>query len=433
MTDGTDEPTEPHSRPPTGSGGSLPDNTPTRSSDAPTPAGWDPDSGGPTWSEAREAPPGWGVPPTPPSVGPRRGSRRWPALVAALLVGALIGAGSAAGVYLATDDDEVTQGSTVVVRSATELENPGDISEILTRVQPATVSIRAVGNLGCGPAAGEIRAGAGSGFVVSPDGYVVTNSHVVGGAEEISVGFAGGESYDAEIVGRDSLADLAVLKIDATDLPSVELGSSEEVVVGDAVVAIGNALGLEGGPSVTSGIVSALGRTVPTECGNDLDAAIQTDAAINSGNSGGPLVDSRGRVIGINTAIADPSVSQNVGFAIPISQAQPIIDDLRAGVLPAFLGVSARTVDDAVRTELGLDVDSGAVIVNVVAGSPAEAADLSEGDVLLRIGDRDIATSQDVVEAVSAFEPGDEIEVVVDREGDETTVSVTLAERPDST
>ena len=434
MTDGTDEPTKPHDRPTAGSGGSLPnDPTPTPSTEASTPPTPVTGSGAPTWTATDEAPLGWGVPPV--RSAPRRPDRprRWRGLLAAAFVGALVGSGSAAGVYLASDDGDTRAPSPVVVRPANELENPGDISEILARIQPATVSIRAVGNLGCGPSSGEIREGAGSGFVISPDGYVVTNSHVVGGAEEITVGFATGESYDAEIVGRDALADLAVLKIDGNGLPTVELGDSEQVVVGDAVVAIGNALGLEGGPSVTSGIVSAVGRTVPTECGNNLESAIQTDAAINAGNSGGPLVDAQGRVIGINTAIADPSVSQNVGFAIPISQAEPIIDDLRAGVLPAYLGVSVRTVDDAVRTELGLDVSSGAVIVNVVADSPAAAADLRVGDVLLRIGDREIATSQDVVDTVAAYEAGDEVEVVASRAGEEITARATLAERPDAT
>ena len=352
------------------------------------------------------------------------------------LVGALVGAGSAAAVYLVSDDADPVRETSVEIRPATEVVNPGDIAEILARVQPATVSILVSGDLGseCGREdlpPGQEAEGAGSGFVISEDGYVVTNSHVVGGANEIAVEFTTGDVYDAQIVGRDAAADLAVLKIDATDLPVVDLGDSDVVGVGDAVVVIGNALGLQGSPSVTSGIVSALGRTVPTPCGN-LENALQTDAAINSGNSGGPVVDASGRVIGISTAIADPAISQNVGFAIPISQARPIIEDLRDGRLPAFLGVSTRTVDDAVQAELELDASSGAVIVNVTPDSPAAAGDLQANDVIVRVGDHDITTSQDVVQAVRAYEPGDQVEVVVNRDGDELTLGVTLAERPDA-
>jgi len=443
---------DPTAGPPDAEPGALPsESTPAEASLAgptgdswvptPTAAGATPPGsggGGPTWAASAEAPPGWGssVPPATPPSG-RRGSRRWPAVLAAALVGAIVGAGSAAGVYLSTDDEPESRETTVVVGPATELENPGDIAEILARVQPATVAIRATGNLGaeCGPplgGEGEVVEGAGSGFVLSSDGFVVTNSHVVGGATEIFVDFANGNSLAAEIVGRDAAADLAVLKVDAEALPTVELGSSEEVAVGDAVVAIGNALGLRGTPSVTSGIVSALDRTVPTECNNNLESAIQTDAAINRGNSGGPLVDAEGRVIGINTAIADPAVAQNVGFAIPISEAAPIIEDLQAGRLPAFLGVSTRTVDDAVQAELELDVSSGALIVEITPDSPAEAADLESGDVIVRIGDRGIETSQDVVNAVRDHDPGDQVDVVANRDGEEVTASVTLAERPDA-
>jgi serine protease DegQ len=393
--------------------------------------------GKPSWFVSEEAPPGWGLTPPPASSaapGPRR-PRRWTVMLAAALVGALVGAGSATAIYLATDDDAATPEAAVVVRPAADVETPGNIPEILARVQPATVSIHVTGDLGaeCGRdiPPGQEAEGAGSGFVISEDGFVVTNSHVVGGANEINVELANGETHAAEIIGRDAAADLAVLKIDATELPTVDLGDSDEVVVGDAAIVIGNALGLRGTPSVTSGIVSALERNVPTPCGI-LENALQTDAAINSGNSGGPVVDARGRVIGIATAIADPSVAQNVGFAIGISFARPIIEALREGRLPAFLGVETRTVDEVLQAELGLAVGSGALIVNVTLESPAATAGLQPEDVIVRIGDQEISTSRDVVAGVRAHEPGDEVEVVVNRAGEEVSVTVVLAQRPDA-
>ena len=163
------------------------------------------------------------------------------------------------------------------------------------------------------------------------DGIVVTNDHVVADARNINVTTSDGKKLSARVLGQDASHDLAVLKVDGTNLPAVELGNSDQVQVGDDVVAIGNALDLDGGLSATRGIVSGLHREIPTQTGGQLTGLIQTDAAINPGNSGGPLVDAQGRVVGINTAIANPSTAQNVGFVIPISQAKPIIDRLRGG------------------------------------------------------------------------------------------------------
>src|SRR4029079_9311553 len=172
--------------------------------------------------------------------------------------------------------------------------------------------------------------------VVSPDGVIVTNAHVVNAetdtaAREVVVTLGNGDTARGRVVGEDTAQDLAVVKIDRTDLPVVQFGDSDTLEVGDAVVAIGNALGIPGTPTVTSGIVSGLGRTVRISSRETLIDAIQTDAAINPGNSGGPLVGVNGRVIGINTAIADPSSANNIGFAISISSAEPVLTDLRAG------------------------------------------------------------------------------------------------------
>ncbi|MCZ7527448.1 MAG: trypsin-like peptidase domain-containing protein [Acidimicrobiia bacterium] len=260
----------------------------------------------------------------------------------------------ASGVYLVADDDG---GETRVVErtpvgsNTSVMTEPADVQEVLARVEPAVVAIQVTQD---GPASqllGE-NVSAGSGFVISPDGFIVTNNHVisdetgtqVGG--DIEVTFSDGETMPAEVVGRDPVTDLAVIQVDGENLPFAEIGDSDSLQVGDDVVAIGNALALEGGLSVTRGIVSALGRQVPTETGTVLTDAIQTDAAINRGNSGGPLVNASGEVVGINTAIADPQVAQNVGFAIAIAQAMPVIEQLRQGedVEVAFLGVQTQTV-----------------------------------------------------------------------------------------
>jgi len=244
------------------------------------------------------------------------------------------------------------------------------------------------------------------------------------------VAFTDGSSLDAEIVGNDPSSDLAVLKVDASGLATVELGDSEAVQVGDDVVAIGNALALEGGLSVTQGIISGTGRTVETDAGGALVGMLQTDAAINPGNSGGPLLDADARVIGINTAIANPQSAQNVGFAIPASRAKPIIEDLRLGRAPAFLGVTTQTVTPAVARERDLDVTEGAYVSSVTPGSPAADAGLHDGDVILEISGEPIKGSADVQTVVRTHRPGDTVTVVVDRDGERVSLDATLTERP---
>jgi serine protease Do len=209
----------------------------------------------------------------------------------------------------------------------------------------------------------------------------------------------------------------------------VELGDSDALQVGDEVVAIGNALALEGGLTVTRGIISGPPRE-GTELGTGLESFLQTDASINPGNSGGPLVDAAGRVIGINTMVADQA--ENVGFAIPISNAMPVIEDLRAGRVPAFLGVATETITPEIADEIGVDADSGAVILEVTPGSPADEAGLREEDVLVRLGDTTIESASDVPDAIRQHQPGDEVEVEVIRGGQRETVTARLVERPNS-
>ncbi len=271
----------------------------------------------------------------------------------------------------------------------------------------------------------------GTGFIVDPSGVIVTNAHVVEGQDQVMVHLADGSALTGDVVGADTRLDLAVVKVDKTGLPTLELGDSDQLQVGDSVVAIGNALGLsEGsGATVTTGIISGLDRVV--DVGNEtLFNAIQTDAAINPGNSGGPLVDSNGKVIGINTAIASPQTSNNVGFAISISSAKPIIDALRNGKQPqiAFLGVTSQPLSADCSGQLG--VDQGAVVADVASGSGAAKAGIKQGDVIVEIDGTKVDSVDDVASTVRKHAPGDQIDVVIVRDGKQQTVTVTLGERP---
>ena len=251
-------------------------------------------------------------------------------MLLAATAGGLVGALVASGTLLLRDDSggsTATRQPTPVRSNESTPAAQGDIAGILAKDVPAVVAITTAGGPGLGRSG---SGGAGTGFVIDPAGIIVTNDHVVDSARSISVTTSDDRRFDARVLGEDPSSDLAVLDVDATDLPVIELGDSNQVQVGDDVVAIGNALDLDGGLSATRGIVSGLNREIPTDNGR-LTGLIQTDAAINPGNSGGPLVDAEGRVIGINTAIANPGTAQNVGFVIPISQAKPIVDRLRGG------------------------------------------------------------------------------------------------------
>jgi S1-C subfamily serine protease len=242
--------------------------------------------------------------------------------------------------------------------------------------------------------------------------------------------FADDRKMPARVLGRDPTTDLAVLKVDASDLPVATLGDSGALKVGDDVIAIGNALALEGGPTVTRGIVSAEDRTITAENGVRLEHVIQTDTAINPGNSGGPLVNSAGEVVGINTAVAGDA--QNIGFSIAVNAAKPIIEELRQGTTRSrpFLGVKMFTLTPSIAQELGVKAESGALVADVTAGSGAEVAGLRNGDVITSIDGKEVKAAEDVTSAVNSHKPGDEIKVSY-RRGDETSeVTVKLGERP---
>ncbi|HEX8573922.1 MAG TPA: Do family serine endopeptidase, partial [Allosphingosinicella sp.] len=274
----------------------------------------------------------------------------------------------------------------------------------------------------------------GSGFIISADGYIVTNNHVVSPArtgatvEQITVTLPDRREFEAELVGRDTSTDLAVLKIKGSNLPFVRFGDSREVRVGDWVVAIGNPFGLGG--TVTAGIVSALHRNLNAGV---YDRYIQTDASINMGNSGGPMFDLNGNVIGINTALISPTGGNvGIGFAIPAEQARPVIDALRRGERPqrGYIGVSLQTLDDDIAASLGIPKNQGELIRAVTAGGPAARAGIQQGDVVVSVGGRPVTPDESLAYLVARQPIGARVPIELVRDGRRQTVNVTVGVRP---
>lgn len=274
----------------------------------------------------------------------------------------------------------------------------------------------------------------GSGFIISPDGYVVTANHVISGhgknqnVDTITVTLADRKEYTAKLVGRDALADVALLKIEARNLPFVKFGDSTRARVGDWALAIGNPFGLGG--TVTAGIVSALHRNIGS---SQYDRFIQTDASINQGNSGGPLFDIRGNVIGINTIIISPSGGNiGIGFAIPAEEARPLIDQLRSGgkVRRGYLGVAIQAMTDDIAASLGISKDRGEIVADVTPGGPAARAGLRRGDVILSVAGVDVTPDNTLSVTVASQRIGSTIRVEFLRNGQRQVVNAVLAERP---
>jgi S1-C subfamily serine protease len=293
----------------------------------------------------------------------------------------------------------------------------------------------------------------GSGFVIDKSGHIVTNAHVVESARKIEVSFSNRDKVEARLVGQDPSTDLAVLKVDvdARALTPLQLGNSDAARVGDSVVAIGNPLGLE--RSVTAGIVSALHRPLTAPNDFTIDDVIQTDAAINSGNSGGPLLGANGRVIGVNTAIATGNTGARgnigIGFAVPINTVRDVASQLigRGRVEHAFLGVGAQAIDKEIAELFNLPVEKGLLVVRVFEGSGADKAGLRAGDtevvvagesyrlggdVIVEVDGEALETPQELSQAVSAKKPGDKVTVEAYRGDDKRTFEVTLGRRPAS-
>ena len=279
-----------------------------------------------------------------------------------------------------------------------------------------------------GPQQGpRIEHGIGSGFVISPDGYIVTNNHVVEGATEISVTFSNRRVVSAKVIGTDPLTDLAVIKVSENNLPSLPWGESTQLHPGQMVLAFGNPLGYRF--SVTSGIVSGLNRPNPEGDPRKPGEFIQTDAAINRGNSGGPLVDSRGQVMGINTfLISETGGFSGLGFAVPAQIAKPIIDELiKSGkVEHARIGITIVDVTPANAKFFGLKNDTGAVISEVVSGAPGSKAGLKVGDVITAINGQTVDDSGHAQAVITSMRPGTRIELQILRDGKSQTVPVTL-------
>jgi len=271
--------------------------------------------------------------------------------------------------------------------------------------------------------------GAGSGVIVRPDGYILTNNHVVQGARRITVTLLSGKTLQGRIVGADPFTDLAVIKVDTRErLPAAELGTSSGLKVGQLAIAIGNPFGL--GSTVTVGVVSALNRNIQLP-NLVVENLIQTDAAINPGNSGGALVDSKGRVIGINTAIIREA--QGIGFAIPIDTAKTIMEQLisRGRVARPFVGVEwGGDVDPSIAQAYGLPVDYGVVVRGVVPGSPAEKARIQPGDIIVAIDGERVTSWNDFVRIIMNRRVGETVQISIVRGSQRLTVRVTLAERP---
>jgi len=269
------------------------------------------------------------------------------------------------------------------------------------------------------------RMSLGSGFVLSEDGYIVTNNHVVEGADSVVVRLIDRREYDAEVIGTDPRSDLALLRIEAEDLPVLRLDEDDDLAVGEWVLAIGSPFGLD--YSVTAGIVSAMGRSLPTERNENYVPFIQTDVAINPGNSGGPLFNLDGEVVGVNSQIYTRSGgSIGLSFAIPVSVVRNVVEQLKAEgrVTRGWLGVTIQDVDRNLAESFNLERPMGALVAQVAPGSPAEAAGIEPGDVIIRFDGETIDTSADLPHVVGLLRPGAEVDAVVVRNGRRQTLEV---------
>jgi S1-C subfamily serine protease len=368
------------------------------------------------------------------------------ALVAALVggvVGALVGSGS--------QQTEVER----FFPNKSVLAKPQDIQEVLAKVEPAVVSVDSESGSGGGSLGGDFVQAAGSGMIITPNGEILTNNHVVAGATTVTVTLFGQtRALAAHVVGTDPSEDLALVQIDhASGLPVVDFGDSSRTRVGDSVLAIGNALALAGGPSVTEGIVSAENRSLSAQ--NDsgqlenLTGLLQTDAAINPGNSGGPLVNAQAQVVGMNTAVASSSTgnapTQNIGFAITIDSVKPRLAGLRSGgtggagtsnpqlnaaANSAYIGITLTAVTPAVKQQYRLTPSSGALIASIQPGSPAQKASLQIHDVIVQFNGTSIQSPDDLTAAIHPLKPGDHITLGIYRGSGRITVAVTLGARP---
>lgn len=337
-----------------------------------------------------------------------------------LAAAAVIGGGAGAVATTALHDDSPTVRTVTETRTVSTPASEGSALSPHDVYQSAKDSVAYI----------TTGSGTGSGFVISDDGYIVTNAHVVEGANgQIKAKVGDGKTLDAKLVGQDASTDLALLKVDASNLKPLALGDSSTVQVGDAAYAIGNPFGLD--RTLTTGVVSALQREISSPNGFSIDDVIQTDAAINPGNSGGPLFDAQGKVIGVNSQIESPNAGSSgeagnvgIGFAIPANTVKSVVEQLKATgkASHAYLGVSTADASGA-----------GAQVQQVTANGPAAQGGLQPGDIITSIGGKPVDDSSALSSLVDEHKAGDSVQVKVTRSGSEKTLTIKLGERPDTT
>jgi len=355
-------------------------------------------------------------------------------LISSLLFGAgcnLI-TGEETGQTTPTATENITSDESGPVVLPTGMQSPAlpSIADVIAKVKPSVVAINTEITTLDFFNRQSTQEAAGSGWIIDKNGYIVTNNHVVEGAKSITIILDDGRVFSAEIIGTDTLTDLAVVKIQAENLPAADVGDSSILRIGDWVVAIGNSLGQ--GIRATQGIVSRMGVSLQVDANQLLYGLIETDAAINPGNSGGPLVNMAGEVIGINSVKTVQVEVEGVGYSISTQEAMPIIEQLISSGQAShpWLGVSLYPVDQYVMETFNLSIDRGAFIVEVVPGSPAGNAGLQPEDVILSFAGKKIDTVEDLVIGIRSARVGQEVEIVYWRDNIENITSATLIKRP---
>ena len=347
-----------------------------------------------------------------------------------ILITALVLASISCGTVIGTVDVRSTDDQSSEIPTTSPPQSPflpATLSEIVTDVAPSVVSIN-VETLTKGFFYDFTNEGAGTGMIIHSDGYIVTNNHVVQGARNIRVSLENGKSYEASIIGFDRLTDLSVIKIKADNLPAIKFGSSQSLVPGDWVLTIGNAFGLTGGPSVTAGSISGLGRTISTETG-DLYDMIQTDAAIKRGNSGGPRVNMNGEVVGVNTAMYRQA--QGMGFAVSASVAEPVIQSLieNGKVFRPLIGLSAIDVTPKLQSAMSLHISEGVLITRLQRTGPAFKSGMKVGMIITALDGTPVKDMPTFLTLLWTYSSGDEVKVTLLDQDKIIQTIVELAER----
>ena len=323
-------------------------------------------------------------------------------------------------------------------QAAQEIPSSEPVAQVASQVEPSVVQVN-VRAIQTTPFGQQEQSGLGSGIIYRKDGYIVTNNHVIEGANQVNVAFADGSTEKGEVVGADPRTDIAVVKVNRNDLPAAKFHQNNNLVPGQLAVAIGSPSGFES--TVTAGIVSGLNREIPPEFTgtpqqSSLVDLIQTDAAISPGNSGGALVDRQGEIIGINVAYLPQTQSgqpvEGLGFAIPSDTAISVADQLiQSGkVSSAYIGISPADLTPQVAKQFGSNADSGAIVQKVISGTPAADAGMKTGDIITALDGKKIEDSGDLLGALRDYKPGDKVQVTIVRDGNDQTLDVTLAELP---